>query len=70
MNSTEDHPLGGAIQMKLRGVILELADREEEIAFTEAAAVPYWAPPPASISGHRSAATCLRHVADRFLEAS
>ena len=59
-----------AITFRLRQLLLELARREDNLACSEAAAVPYWAPHPTSISGHRAAAEVLRTEADRFLEAS
>jgi len=55
---------------RLRQILLDLARREHDIAVSEAAAVPYWAPLPSSVMGHRAAAAVLRSEADRFLEAS
>ena len=54
--------------VRIRRILLELARREDDIGFSEAAAVPYWAPKP--VSGHHAAARVLRSEADRFLEAS
>lgn len=54
----------------LRKVLLDLARREDDMAMSESAAVPYWAPHPSSVMGHRVAADALRSEADRFLEAS
>jgi hypothetical protein len=59
-----------ALAIRLRQILLELARREETIAHSEAAAVPYWEPHPASVIGHRAAAEALRSQAERFLEAS
>jgi hypothetical protein len=53
----------------MRRELLRLAKREDEIAATEAAAVPYWAPHPPSVLGHRTAAEALRLHADFLLEA-
>lgn len=52
---------------QLRQILFELARREEEIALAEAAAVPYWAPHPPSVLGHRVAAQVLRNEADHQL---
>ena len=59
-----------ALGIRLRQILLELARREETIALSEAAAVPYWTPHPVSVIGHRAAAEALRSEADRFLQAS
>ena len=59
-----------SMTVRIRQVLLELARREDDIAFSEAAVVPYWAPKPVSVSGHHAAARALRSEADRFLEAS
>lgn len=50
----------------LRLTLLEIASDEDERAATEAARVPYWAPVPDSVLGHREAARALRVVADRL----
>jgi len=55
---------------QVRQILLELARREDEIAFAQAASVPYWAPHPPSVLGHRVAAQALRTEADSFLHAS
>ena len=55
---------------QLREILLELARQEDEIALAEAAAVPYWAPHPPSVLGHRVAARALRTEADCFLQGS
>lgn len=69
MNSNH-YPDEGTINTRLRQILLDLARREDDIAHAEAAAVPYWASPPASVVGHRAAADSLRFEADRFLQAS
>jgi len=51
---------------RLRRELLQLANHEDELAANEAAGVPYWAPTPASVIGHRAAAAALRHDADRI----
>jgi len=53
----------------LRGELLRLAATEDELATQEAVEVPYWAPCPVSVLGHRAAARVLRADADRFLVA-
>jgi hypothetical protein len=68
MNQTD--PAQTAIAVRLRQILLDLARREDNIAHSEAAAVPYWAPHPPSVIGHRAAANALRSEADRFLAAS
>ncbi len=50
----------------MRQALLALARTEENLANTEAAQVPYWAPSPASVLGHRAAAEALRADADRL----
>ena len=60
----------GPTCVQLRQVLLELARREDDMALSEAASVPYWAPHPPSVIGHRVAAQALRSEADRFLEES
>lgn len=44
----------------LTHALLELARREDDLAAAEAASVPYWAPCPPSVYGHRAAAEALR----------
>ena len=56
-----------AILAALRAELLRLAALEESRAAAEAAEVPYWAPYPASVSGHRAAAQVLRDDAQRLL---
>ena len=56
--------------VRLRQILLDLARRQDEIALTKAAQVPYWAPHPTSVIGHRAAAVALRSEAQRFQEAS
>ena len=40
--------------------LVVLARHEDDVAATEAARVPYWAPFPPSVAGHRAAARALR----------
>ena len=49
----------------LRSELLRLARQEDDLAATQGAAVPYWAPSPPSVHGHRAAAAALREAADR-----
>jgi hypothetical protein len=56
-----------ATTTRLRQLLLEMARREDDIACAEAALVPYWAPQPPSVSGHRLAAGALRSEADCLL---
>jgi hypothetical protein len=46
--------------------LIRLAVEQEELADAEAARVPYWAPSPASVEGHRAAASALRADAERI----
>lgn len=64
------HPEENTIAIRLRQLLFELARREDNIALSEAAGVPYWAPHPTSVIGHRAAAEVLRSEADRLLSAS
>jgi hypothetical protein len=68
--TSSDEPMRATITLRLRRILLDLARREDDIAHSEAAAVPYWTPQPSSVLGHRAAADALRSEADRFLEAS
>lgn len=70
MNVTADTAQTLTGRRQLRQILLALARREDDIALAEAASVPYWAPHPPSVIGHRAAAEALRTEADRFLEAS
>ena len=54
----------------LRRELFRLAAREDDLAAAQAALVPYWAPHPPSVQGHRTAATALRSRADQLLTAS
>jgi hypothetical protein len=47
--------------------LFRLAMGQEELAATEAAATPYWAPHPPSVLAHRVAAAVLRAEADRLV---
>jgi len=57
------------IRTLLRRELLRMARIEEDLAATEAAAVPYWAHCPPTVTGHRTAAAVLRENADRLLPA-
>lgn len=46
--------------------LLRVARLEDELADAEAARVPYWAPYPPSVQGHRAAAEALRAEASLF----
>jgi len=52
----------------LRRELLRLARLEDDMAANEAAAVPYWAPHPPSVLGHRKAAAALRNDAGAILD--
>jgi hypothetical protein len=65
MNTKEQEFPGQA--EALRRELLHLARQQDELACTEGAAVPYWAPTPPSVRGHRSAAVALREAADRVV---
>lgn len=54
------------LAVAMRQALLAVARTEENLADTEAAQVPYWAPCPASVLGHRAAAEALRADADRL----
>ena len=64
-NASHEVPTA-AILAALRAELLRLAALEESRATAEAAKVPYWAPCPASVSGHRAAAQALRDDAQRL----
>ena len=64
--SSDRHALATALRREL----LRLAAREDHLAAAEAAVVPYWAPHPPSVHGHRTAATALRTRADQLLTAN
>jgi hypothetical protein len=59
-----------ATTARLRQALLEIARSEDEMACAEAALVPYWAPQPPSVGGHRFAAGALRSEAHRLLLAT
>lgn len=61
---------GTSLKIHLHRALMALARQEAEIAADEAASVPYWAPVPESVSGHRAAAAVLRSEADRLLGAT
>jgi hypothetical protein len=54
----------------IRSVLLQLARHQDDIAASEAAATPYWTTCPASVLGHREAASALRAQADSLVAAS
>lgn len=58
--SLSPHSLGPELVAALCRELARLAAREEEAAATEAARIPYWAPCPPSVQGHRAAARALR----------
>ena len=64
--TSDRHTLATALRREL----LRLAPREDHLAAAEAAVVPYWAPHPLSVHGHRTAATALRSRADQLLTAN
>jgi hypothetical protein len=64
------HPEENTMAIRLSQILYELARREDNIALSEAAAAPYWAPHPTSVIGHYAAAEVLRSEADRLLSAS
>ncbi|UUW89464.1 hypothetical protein [Pimelobacter simplex] len=55
------------VRALVRQELLRLADLEEAAAAREATSVPYWAPCPATVHGHRAAALALRADAERYL---
>jgi hypothetical protein len=63
-------PIDTTTVTQLRALLLQLARREDDLASSEAAATPYWAPTPTSVVGHRTAALALRAEADLLLAAS
>jgi hypothetical protein len=58
------------INEELCRILLTLARREADLAADQAAAVPYWAPVPPSVSAHRASASALRSEAERLARAS
>ena len=66
MTMTADNVTESEVMAALRHELLRLAVEQEMLADQEAAEVPYWAPRPASVEGHRAAATALRADAERF----
>jgi len=64
--SSDRYPLATLLRREL----LRLAAREDHLAAAQAAVVPYWAPHPPSVQGHRTAATALRSRADQLLTAN
>ncbi len=66
MTTTYSTVTDAEIVNAVRYELLQLALQQDELAASEAARVPYWAPSPASVEGHRAAALALRADADRF----
>jgi hypothetical protein len=66
LTSTPTDGLEADVASLLRDELLRLAVEQERLADAEAAQVPYWAPSPASVEGHRAAALALRANAERF----
>jgi hypothetical protein len=58
-------PKVDGLRQALRLELLRLARHEDDLAAAEEAEVPYWAPCPPSMLGHRTAAAALRADADR-----
>jgi hypothetical protein len=54
------------VSQLLQRELLALAKAHDDAAARQAAAVPYWAPCPAEVSGHRAAASLLREDAARL----
>lgn len=63
----EDRNLQADLARALRRQLLALARLEDDRADAEAARLPYWAPCPSSVVGHRAAAAALRVDADNLL---
>jgi hypothetical protein len=61
-----DRALTPTVARQLHRMLLDLAQREDELALLESADVPYWGLCPPSVLGHRTAADVLRSVAERF----
>jgi hypothetical protein len=66
LTSTLTGGLEADVASLLRHELLRLAVEQERLADAEAAQAPYWAPSPASVEGHRAAASALRADADRL----
>jgi hypothetical protein len=54
------------VSQLLQRELLALAKAHDDAAARQAAGVPYWAPCPAEVSGHRAAASLLREDAARL----
>ncbi|HEY7043821.1 MAG TPA: hypothetical protein VH419_09155 [Nocardioidaceae bacterium] len=68
--TTSTMAVHGDIVAALRNELLELAAQQDALADSEAAKVPYWAPCPPHVEGHRVAALALRADADRLIAVS
>lgn len=66
MNESENPTKSTDLTTLICRELLKLARREEELAADELAQVPYWMPTPASVLGHRAAASALRADLARF----
>lgn len=53
-----------SVRVLIRNELLRLARFEDDLAAAEAATLPYWAPYPPTVQGHRMAAVALRADAD------
>jgi hypothetical protein len=66
LSSIDSGAIESDVASLLRQELLRLAGEQEKLADAEAAKVPYWAPSPPSVEGHRAAASALRADAERF----
>lgn len=66
MNDSPLSPEASLVDL-VRRELLRLARLEDQLACEEASRVPYWAPCPDSVSGHRVAARLLHAHADELL---
>jgi hypothetical protein len=69
MNRKLSEEIPSELAAALRLELFRIARFEDELAATEAAAVPYWVPCPPSVQGHRAAAQALRAEADALVAA-
>ena len=65
--ATREATQASPLTIQLRRTLLALARREADAAAEEAAAVPYWAPVPVTVSARRAAAAALRSEAERLV---
>jgi hypothetical protein len=59
-------PTHADLRRALAQELLGLASQHDASAAAEAARVPYWAPCPSTVAGHRAAAALLREDAERL----